>query len=150
VIVERVELLSPDSQHLISLLNAELEAMYPEEGANHFQLDAAELAPGRGGFFVARDGAPLGCGAVRLLDGERAEIKRMFVVGEARGRGVGRLLMTALCDEARRLGAKRLVLETGTRQLAALALYQRTGFVPTEAWGEYIGSPLSVCMMLEL
>src|SRR5262249_58254986 len=123
-------ILSQDASTLISALNAELSALYPEPGATHFRLDPDEVGPGRGAFLVAyADGAPIGCAAVRLLDDRDAELKRMYVAPSARGRGVGRALLAALESEARALGARRLVLETGTRQAAALALYRRAGFV---------------------
>jgi GNAT superfamily N-acetyltransferase len=151
VIIARADLMSPEAQSLIACLNQELTATYPEEGATHFRLDPAELAPGRGGFLVAREEVPLGCGAVRLIDPaaglERAELKRMFVKPEARGRGVGRALLEALLEEARALGAAQAVLETGVRQTAALALYVRAGFTRIPAWGEYTDSPLSLCLM---
>lgn len=128
-------------------MNAELSARYPEEGANHFRLDAAEVAEGRGAFMLAIAGqTALGCGAVRKIDERTAEIKRMYVAPAARGSGVGRTLLAALESEARRLGAIRLVLETGARQPEAVALYRRAGFVPIRRFGEYRDSPLSLCM----
>ena len=93
---------------------------------------------------------PTGCGAVRRISDEEAEIKRMYTLPTARGQGIGRAILIALEDEARRLGAKRLVLETGERQPEALALYTRHGFIQIPLFGEYIGSPLSVCMAKEL
>ena len=132
---------------LIAALNAELSAMYPEEGANHFDLDASEVSYGRGAFLVASSGdLAVGCGAVRLIDGGDAEIKRMYVVPAERGRGISRRILTALEDEARALGARRIVLETGVRQGAALGLYESAGYVRIEAFGEYVDSPHSVCM----
>ncbi len=132
---------------LIAALNGELLARYPEEGAAHFRLDLAEVAPGRGAFLVARQGGdPIGCGAVRRLDAEAAEVKRMYVVPAARGRRVGAAILGALEAEARLLGVVRLVLETGERQPESLALYRRTGFVAIPRFGEYVDSPLSLCM----
>ena len=150
--LDPVHLLDPTAQALIADLNAELSATYPEEGACHFQLDEAELAPDRGAFFVARDGdSPVGCGAVRLLDDGRAELKRMYVVPARRGDGVGRALLEALEDAARELGARTVVLETGTRQTAAVAMYERAGYAAIPAWGEYLDSPeTSLCMGKEL
>ncbi|HKA89537.1 MAG TPA: GNAT family N-acetyltransferase [Haliangiales bacterium] len=143
----RETLLSDVAQALIARLNAELDVQYPEEGANHFRLDPDEVSPGRGVFLVARlDGEPVGCGALRRLDDTTAELKRMFVDPATRGRGVGRALLDALEREAAALGVRRLVLETGERQREALALYRRSGFVPTAPWGDYIDSPLSLCM----
>lgn len=148
IVVSREDLDSPDAAALVGALNAELAATYAEPGATHFSLDAAEVAPGQGAFFVARDdGQPVGCGAVRLLDAQTAELKRMYVAPEHRGRGVGRALVAELEAEARRLGATRIVLETGVRQDRALALYRSCGFEVIPLYGEYVQSPeTSVCM----
>jgi GNAT superfamily N-acetyltransferase len=71
----------------------------------------------------------------------------MYVAPEMRGRGIGRALLARLEAEARTLGLTRLVLETGTRQAEALALYGRAGFTAIPAYGEYAGSPgTSVCL----
>lgn len=145
--IRREEITSPVVRALIRALNAELSRTYPEEGATHFRLDPDEVAEGRGAFLVAyADGHPAGCGAIRRIDPETGEIKRMYVAPEARGQGIGRAVLAAIEAEARRLGARRIVLETGTRQSAALALYESAGFERIPAYGEYIGSPLSVCM----
>src|SRR5260370_41590066 len=67
-----------DAMALIAALDAELKSLYPEEGATHFRLDPAEVAEGAAAFMVAyRDGVPVGCGAVRLIDANTAEVKRM-------------------------------------------------------------------------
>src|SRR5690606_15076637 len=86
------------------------------------------------------------CGAVRLVEPRTAELKRMYVRPEARRSGTGAALLAALEDRARRLGANRLVLETGPRQHAALRLYERAGFVVIDSFGEYVDAPLSVCL----
>lgn len=140
------------SQALIAALNAELSAMYPEPGANHFKLDPEETAKGRGAFLVVYRGElAVGCGAVRLLDAETGELKRMYVLPAERGKGLGRLLVAELEAEAAALGVRRLLLETGTRQHAALALYHAAGFRPIPLYGEYLLSPgTSVCLGKEL
>jgi GNAT superfamily N-acetyltransferase len=142
---------------LIADLNEELSARYPEPGATHFALDPNEVAPGTGIFLVARwFGRPVGCGALRSLReaylirelGPRVgELKRMYVAPEVRGQGIGRALLARLEAEGRTLGLTRLVLETGTRQAEALALYRRAGFTEIAAYGEYAASPAtSVCL----
>jgi len=149
--IRREEISSVVAGALIAALNAELTQMYPEDGACHFRLDAAEVDEGRGAFLVARvGGQPGGCGAVRRIDDVTGEIKRMYVAPSLRGRGVGARLLSALEDEARRLRVARLVLETGTRQAAALGLYRGAGWVEIPAFGEYVDSPLSVCMAKRL
>jgi putative acetyltransferase len=149
--IRRADIASPTVQQLISALNAELNDRYPEEGANFFRLDADEVADGRGAFLVATmDGRAVGCGAVRRLEPKVAEIKRMYVAPEARGRGVGRHILVELEAEARRLGVQRLVLETGPRQPEAMTLYSRAGYVEIPLFGEYIGSEFSVCMAKDL
>ena len=151
VTVRRAELTSSVAEALIRALNAELTDLYPEPGATHFRLDADEVAEGRGAFVVASlNGVAIGCGAVRRLDPTTAELKRMYVAPEGRGRGIGRRLLTALEAEARGLGIRQLLLETGPLQVAALALYARSGFVVVPAYGEYVGSPASICMAKSL
>lgn len=159
--IERESLTSSVASELIATLNAELSALYPEPGATHFSLDPDEVAPGSGIFVVARrHDRPIGCGAlrrvreatlVRELGPDVGELKRMYVAQEVRGQGFGRALLDRLEAEARTLGLARLVLETGTRQLEALALYRRAGFKEIPAYGEYAASSTtSVCMAKEL
>lgn len=152
--VRRADLLSATAQRLILALNAELESRYPEDGATFFRLDAEEVAEGRGGFFVAYlDDEPVGCGAVRWFEPGVAEIKRMYVAPQARGQRVARQILDVLTAEARRLGAHRLLLETGPRQPEAIALYEHAGFTHIPHYGEYVHNPnpdLSVCMGKDL
>src|SRR5262245_66557657 len=78
--ITRADLTSDVARALITELNAELTGMYPEPGATHFGLDPAEVAEGHGAFLVlTRDGTPVGCGAVRRIDRDTAELKRMYV-----------------------------------------------------------------------
>jgi putative acetyltransferase len=149
--IRREELSAPVVQGLICALNAELEARYPEEGANFFRLDPEEVSEGRGVFLVAYlADTPVGCGAVRQIEPGIAEIKRMYVDPTFRGRGVGRQIVDALAAQARQIGAKRIVLETGPRQPDAIAMYEHAGFVEIPLYGEYIGSQFSVCMAKDL
>ncbi|HYZ83555.1 MAG TPA: GNAT family N-acetyltransferase [Bryobacteraceae bacterium] len=151
VLVVKEDLRSPIAQDLIESLNTELVRRYPEPGANHFELETDEVHDGHGAFLVAYvDSGPAGCGALRTIDAGVGEIKRMYVRPAERGRGVGRALLTAIEMEARSLGLRRLVLETGIRQPEAIALYRRAGFAPIDAFGEYVDSPLSVCLAKDL
>ncbi|MEP7126005.1 MAG: GNAT family N-acetyltransferase [Byssovorax sp.] len=142
---------SPDARALIALLDADISERYPNPDDNFFELSPEEVAPENGAFVIARaNGRAIGCGAVRRIDATTAEIKRMYVAREARGRGVSRRILAALEDEARRIGVTRLVLETGDRQVEAVALYLRAGFERIPRFGEYVTAPLSACFGKDL
>ncbi|GED87272.1 GNAT family N-acetyltransferase [Streptomyces sp. 6-11-2] len=89
----------------------------------------AELAPPTGQLLIARyDGTPAGTAGVRLLDAERAELTRVFLREEMRGRGGAALLVAAAEDAARVLGARRMILDTRSDLVEARALYARLGY----------------------
>ena len=101
---------------------------------------------------VARDaeGEALGIAALRPFDARTLEIKRMYVRSPARRRGVAIALLAALEAEALRLGAQRLVLETGPAQPEAIALYERSGYRLIPRYEPYTENPLSRCYEREL
>ena len=137
---------SADARRLIAELDAGLAALYPPEQRFGPNLKAEHLEDGRGTFLIARDGGrAVGCGAIRVLDGARAEVKRMYVEPARRGKGVGRSVLVELESAARAMGVRYLVLETGVHQEAAIVLYRRAGFTPIDCWGEYASSPTSIC-----
>jgi len=149
--VRRHDIQTADAQELIQSLNEELNDLYPEEGANHFRLDPSEMEPGRGAFLVVTcAGESVACGAIRRIDRETGELKRMYVRPKMRRRGIARALLKELEAEARSLGISRIVLETGTMQPGAIGLYKREGFIEIPPFGEYVGSPFSVCMEKKL
>jgi GNAT superfamily N-acetyltransferase len=94
-------------------------------------------APPRGSLIVAyEDGLPLGCVGMRDLGDGVCEMKRMFVTAEARGKGVGRLLVERLVADARRAGYSVMRLDTSMHQHEAMALYEKMGFRRTIAYYE--------------
>jgi GNAT superfamily N-acetyltransferase len=103
-------------------------------------------------FLVARDGdgSVLGCGALRRVDVESFEIKRMYTRPSARGRGVARAVLSELEREAAALGARRVLLETGTLQHEAIALYESAGYGAIPCFGVYAGAPQSLCYQRRL
>jgi GNAT superfamily N-acetyltransferase len=102
-------------------------------------MPCGDLAAPAGAFVVARDGSArlVGCVGVRLVDplppgdpdGPVCELKRMFVRPEARGTGLAPRLLAAAEDEARRLGARSIRLDTRLDLVEARALYTRHGYV---------------------
>jgi GNAT superfamily N-acetyltransferase len=103
-----------------------------------------EFAPPNGLFLVAwLDGEPAGGGGWRALGEHRVEVKRMFTVPAARGRGVARALLAELERTAAAAGHSTVLLETGTEQPEAIALYASSGYDPVDGFGHYAGEPLS-------
>jgi putative acetyltransferase len=142
---------SPDARRLVAALDAGLAALYPPEQRFGPNLKPEHLEAGRGTFLVARDyGEAVGCGALRILDPTTAEVKRMYVEPEHRGKGVGWALLGGLEAAASTMSVERLVLETGVHQEAAIALYCRAGFTQLDCWGEYATAPTSVCFEKQL
>ena len=138
---------SDDARRLIAALDAGLAELYPPEQRFGANLKAHQLEDGRGTFLIAREGGrAVGCGAIRVLESTTAEVKRMYVEPDQRSKGVARAVLAALEASAKKLGVRRLVLETGTYSDAALSFYRRAGFTQVDCWGEYASSPTSICM----
>lgn len=130
-------------------------SLYPAE--SYYALDPESLAdPGVRLFVARRDGAAVGIAALVLVEPSAgitegaAELKRMFVAPEARGAGVATALLVAVERAAAEAGATRLVLETGPRQPAAIALYEKHGYARIPNFGPYINDPLSLCFAKDL
>jgi GNAT superfamily N-acetyltransferase len=137
---------------LVTALNEEIRARYsdPIEGF-FFRLDPDEVAPGRGAFVVAwADQRAIGCGAVRLIAVDTAELKRMYVVPDCRRHGVAGAILRHLEDQAIALGASHVVLETVTDPPAAVALYRAAGYEAVPKFGPYVDSEISYCMGKQL
>ncbi|MER6009464.1 GNAT family N-acetyltransferase [Streptomyces bluensis] len=106
----------------------------PDELEREIAADSGDyLAPPGGLLLVARyGGEPVGTAGARMLDPVTAELKRVFLHERARGRGGAALLVTAVEDAARDLGAERMVLDTRNDLVEARALYTRLGYEETE------------------
>ncbi|MFB7030627.1 MULTISPECIES: GNAT family N-acetyltransferase [unclassified Streptomyces] len=149
---ERVD--TPDATALRRDYYDEVASRYWKRPATAAEIDegltddgAGLLAPPTGEFRVARfGGEPAGCGGVLLLDdggdgdGVRAELTRVYLRPAFRGRGGAGLLMDALEDAARTLGARRMVLNTRLDLIEARSLYVRHGYaeIPAYCTGPYM------------
>lgn len=92
-------------------------------------VEPSELATPTGIWLVAYvDGQPVACGDLQALDNDTSEIRRIYLQEQARGRGVGRALLTELEIHARRLGYRRVRLTTGDGQPEALGLFRSAGY----------------------
>ncbi|MDX8145499.1 GNAT family N-acetyltransferase [Lentzea sp. BCCO 10_0061] len=129
---------------------ADLQQVYVERygDVDVTPVDPAQFAAPLGYFVIGYlDGVPVACGGWRVndeLDGA-AEIKRMYVVDSARGKGLSRLVLAHLEATAREAGLLRMVLETGLRQPEAIALYTSSGYERIDNFGVYRDHPESRC-----
>lgn len=140
-----------DQQAVVDLLYAldeEIQARYDKPVKDFvLKLDREEVAPGHGALVVAwADEKAIGCGAVRLIDAQTAELKRMYIVPEYRRKGLAGAILRFLEYRACALGATQIVLETVIDPPAAAALYRAAGYEEIPKFGPYVGSEISFCM----
>ncbi|WP_405409473.1 GNAT family N-acetyltransferase [Streptomyces decoyicus] len=149
----------PDAVTLDALVQQEYVRRYGD--GDMTPLDPEMFTPPHGTYLIAyEDARPLATGGWRRQEDTAegyavgdAEIKRMFVVPEARGRGLARQILAALEADARAAGRSRMVLETGTEQPEALELYASSGYAlveKAEKFGLYRTYDESRCMAKSL
>ncbi|WP_055603594.1 GNAT family N-acetyltransferase [Streptomyces aureus] len=135
----------PHAVELDDAVQAEYAVRYGDEG-DATPLDAGMFVPPQGLYLLAYDpeGKPVATGGWRTQDKNDegyengdAELKRMYVIPEARGLGLARRILSALESDAREAGRTRMVLETGTAQPEAIALYTSSGYEPCAKFGMY-------------
>lgn len=151
--LDRVPYDHPDAAKLNDAVQLEYAERYGDSG-DITPLDPSMFEPPNGIYLIAYedDGRPVATGGWRTqnrndegyADGD-AEIKRMYVVPEARGRGLARRILAALEDDARAAGRTRMVLETGLMQPEAMGLYSSSGYELTEKFGLYRFEAASRC-----
>ncbi len=131
-------------QTLAQAMRDEIAVIYDGldlDGADMPRAGAAELGPPHGAFIVGFESQePVCCGGIKRLEEGVCEIKKMYVVPAARGRGVARVLLHALEDTARRLGYSVARLDTGPRQQGARRLYESEGYAEI---GNFNGNPVA-------
>jgi GNAT superfamily N-acetyltransferase len=153
MIIRAVAFDHPDAVKLNDQVQAEYHVRYGD-GGDATPLDPSDFEPPGGLYLLAydQDGVPVASGGWRAQDenGEGnadgdAELKRMYVVEEMRGRGLARRILAALEEDARAAGRLRMVLETGTKQPEAVALYTSSGYEPCGKFGYYRFHEESLC-----
>ena len=148
---ERDDLSGAQTRALIARHLAGMHASSPPESVHAFDVEKLRQ-PGLT-FWSAWVGEEIaGCGALKVLDAERGELKSMRVADPFLGRGIGRAILEHLVAEARARGLRSLWLETGSAPafVPALRLYESAGFRRCGAFGEYREDPFSVFMTREL
>lgn len=139
----------PQSADALSLLREaaiETRNLYPELQDPMAPWPTNLPNPPRGVYFIACVGErAVGMGAHRPLDEDATEVCRLYVLPDARSGGVARAILRCIEDHAGASGFRRLLLETGYRQLAAMRLYECNGFKRIASLGSYKDDPTSVC-----
>lgn len=147
LVIEPVDPMNLQALTLLAEAAREARSLYPELFAPGSPAPTNTPLGEREVYLLAwREGVAVGCGALRRIDAATGEIRRMFVTRGARREGVARALLARLEADAIALGYRRLVLETGVRQKAALALYRGAGWRRIAAYGAFVDDPSSVCL----
>jgi GNAT superfamily N-acetyltransferase len=133
----------PDVQRLVAAVQAEYVERYGGPDAAAVAPD--EFLPPAGLFLVGLlDGVPTATGGWRFVAADTVEIKRMYVLGSARRRGLARRILAELEATASAAGAQRVVLNTGLEQPEAIAFYDTSGYLGIDGFGHYACVPKAV------
>lgn len=132
-----------DFKELVDALDAELRIIDGEDHLFYAQLN--KTAGIRYVIVAYKDNTAVGCGALREYGEETMEVKRMYVQTGHRGKGVAFGVLSELEKWAAELQYKKCILETGNKQIAAINLYQKSGYNRIENFGKYQGIGKSVC-----
>jgi putative acetyltransferase len=146
---QTIRVVDPQGEDALSLLREaaiETRALYPELHSEGAPWPGNSPTPSGGTYVIAYEvEKPVGCGALRPIDSATVEVRRMYVLKNARRVGVARKILAALEASASRMGYKVMRLETGNRQQPAMSLYESFGFKRISPFGEYANDPTSVC-----
>ncbi|MDP9076605.1 MAG: GNAT family N-acetyltransferase [Bacteroidota bacterium] len=134
----------PDFLNLVVALDKDLHSRYGAQQAFFNQFN--KLTHINNVVVAYADGVPIGCAGFKEYEPGTVEIKRMFVGGSLRGKGIAGQILTELEIWAAELGYKTSILETANKQHEAIRLYQKCGYQITENYGDYIGVEISICM----
>jgi putative acetyltransferase len=142
-IIKRTNSYDTDFNKLVDELDVDLFQRYPEIQHNYVKLNKVDFLETVVLAFVENKAAA--CGCFKVYDNESVEIKRMFVKSEFRGKGFSKIVLLELLNWAIELGFKKAILETGSNQPEAIGLYEKSGFIRTENFGNYKHLKNSIC-----
>lgn len=138
---------SEDAKTLIHELNQILTVITGDDGTVNFSNTDVENE--RSTFLIARVGEEaFGCGALRRLSDDTAEIKRVYA--RHNKLGIGSRILEELEKKAADFGYRKLLLETRVQNVNARNFYEKNGYLHCEAYGKYVGRENSYCYCKEL
>lgn len=135
---------NPNFQNLVKLLDIHLAILDGDEHDFFAQFNGLENINNIVLYTI--NNQAVGCGALKKIDQTTTEIKRMYVHPDYRGQGIAQKILIELENWAIELRHKKLLLETGTNNPSAIALYKKMGYAQTENYLQYIGIKSSFCM----
>lgn len=139
----RFEYVPTDFETLITALNQELVGIYPDYLSFYAEFNDTNLLTH---VLIAYAGEePIACGGLKPFAEDALEVKRIFVRPPYRGKGISKQILLGLEAWAKEMGYTRCVLETGTKQHAALALYRSVGYQPIPCYEQYESAESSIC-----
>lgn len=134
---------NPDFQKLVKQLDNYLAVMDGEEHGFYDQYNKIDML--KHCIVIFDNDEAVACGAIKELYTKSMEVKRMFTLPEKRGKGLASAILRELETWSKELGYEKTVLETGKKQVEAVALYNKCGYKIIPNYGQYIGVDNSVC-----
>lgn len=148
IFLKRTDSNDSDFIALVRHLDAELAIRDGDDHAFYAQFNKIDKIKN---VVVAYQGdRAIGCGAIKPLDAQTMEVKRMFVLPDFRGQGIASMILSELERWAAASNARFCCLETGLKQPEAIALYQKSSYARVPNYGQYAGVENSVCFKKEL
>ena len=147
LLIQQCDPSSADALELTQRLFTELEAIYGKCTIEDF----VEENSGFTYFMVLKSGLiNIACGGVNHIDESTAEIKRMYVKKEFRGKGMSKLVLNSLEEFIKNKGYKRIILETGGKQPEAISLYKKFQYYEIPCCARHSLDPESLCFAKNL
>ena len=132
-----------DFQNLVKELDEDLKIRDGEDHAFYAQFNKTDKI--KYAIVAYENEIPVGCGAIREYSGDTMEVKRMYVIPGKRGQGIASAILKLLVQWTMELNFRKCILETGTNQPEAIAIYTKNGFKIIPNFGQYEKMEHSVC-----
>jgi len=139
---------NPDFIELVKYLDVDLAERDGDDHAFYAQFNKTDKI--KCAVVAYENDKPVGCGAIRQHAQGTMEVKRMYTLPEARGKGIATKVLIELERWATELSAKACILETGKRQPEAIGLYKKNGYKMIPNYGQYAEMENSVCFEKKL
>jgi GNAT superfamily N-acetyltransferase len=139
----RIDANHPDFKELVILLDAGLAISDGKDHQFYTQFNKTDQI--KFVIIAYENSKAVACGAIKKYDENTMEVKRMFTLPENRGKGLAGMILSELQLWAKEMNFKKCILETGIRQIEAIALYKKSDFIIIPNYGQYEGIETSIC-----